>query len=157
MCCDIILLILGIVVLVKGQVLLTRTKEVRGTPARIIGVILLLPLPLSFFAGLLLGALLVSQGKPVNESEIQGIVPFLGPAIIALCLFAAIAIAIAYAQPVRKQGVDADIEAVDVPERYHEHFQAEGDARPAPRSDGPEVTDQLPRPSAHPEDDRIRD
>ena len=73
MCCDVILLILGIIVLIKGQVMLTRTKEVRGTPARVIGVLLILPLPLGFLAGLLLGAFYVAQGKPVTESEIQGV------------------------------------------------------------------------------------
>lgn len=156
MCCDIILMILGIIVLVKGQVLLTRTKEVRGVPARIIGIIFLLPLPLSFVAGLLLGGFLLAQGKPVNESEIQGPAMILGAAILALCLLTAVGIAVAYAQPVRKQSVDTDVEEMDVPEHYHEHFQAEEDARPAPRSDGSEATDKPPRPSARP-DDRIRD
>jgi hypothetical protein len=160
MCCiliDIAMLVFGIITLVRGRFLLTRAKEVRGWPARLIGVVLLLPFPLAFLAGIVLGAIFVVQGQDVQGKDLELVTRGVGRAIVVLCFLTAIGIAVAYAQPVRKHRADEDIEEVDVPEHYHEHFQAEEESRPRPRLDGPEVTDEPPRPSARPEDDRIRD
>lgn len=52
--CEIVMLIFGIITLIRGRFLLFRTKEVRGWPARAIGVILILPMPASFSIGVLL-------------------------------------------------------------------------------------------------------
>ena len=155
MCCDVILLILGIIVLIKGQVMLTRTKEVRGTPARVIGVLLILPLPLGFLAGLLLGAFYVAQGKPVTKSEIQGVGTILGVAIIVLCVLTAIVVASAYAQPIRKRRVEDEIELANPPDRYSEHFRSAEGRRYSSRSEAEDTSDDPPR-SFPPPDDRIQ-
>jgi hypothetical protein len=57
------MLIFGIIALVRGQFTLTRTKVVSGVPARIIGFILLLPLPLMLASGLLIGVFYVMRGS----------------------------------------------------------------------------------------------
>ena len=155
--CEIVMLIFGIITLIRGKFTLTRGKEVRGVPARIIGLVLALPFPLSFALIIFAGIALAIVGKPPAEEDLRTMGIVIEVVIVGLCFIAAIGIANVYSQPVSKQRADENIEEVDLPERYHEHFQAEEDSRTRPRADGPEVTDQPPRPSARPEDDRIRD
>ena len=155
--CEIVMLIFGIITLIRGKFTLTRGKEVRGVPARVIGLVLMLPFPLSLALDLLAGIVLAILGKPPTEQEATTIGVVIEVCIVALCFITAIVMANVYSQPIAKQRADENIEEVDLPERYHEHFQAEEDARSARRSDSPEVTEQPPRPSARPEDDRIRD
>jgi hypothetical protein len=57
------MLIVGIMALVQGRLPLTKTREVRGLPARLLAIVALLPLPLSFVGGLLLGIATVAQGE----------------------------------------------------------------------------------------------
>lgn len=65
-------LVLGIMALIKGEVKLTGKKIVRGPRARVIGVLLLLPLTLSLLGGFVLGLVIGIQGREVNLKELQG-------------------------------------------------------------------------------------
>jgi hypothetical protein len=154
MCCYILLGIFGLIIVIKGQVMLTYTKEVRGIPARLIGILLLLPLPLELLAGLLLGTFYVAQGRTINRSDIQGISAILGVVIIAFCVLSAIAIAAVYAQPISKRRRKGDADPVNLPDHYGEHFQALEGRRPASNSDNITRTDEPP--SVAPPDDRIQ-
>jgi hypothetical protein len=154
--CEIVMLIFGIITLIRGKFMLTRAKEVRGVPARIIGIFLVLPFPLSLALQFLAGIVLAIQGRQPTTQEIKTIAVVIEFSMVAICFLTAVGIAIAYARPARKDRVDEAVEEADMPERYHEHFQSEEGGQPAPRSDKQEVTDQPPRPSARP-DDRIRD
>lgn len=159
MCCNIILLIAGIAVLVRGQVLLTRSKEVRGIPARLIGVFFLLPLPLNFLAVVMLGVYETVQGTTaVSQDALKGPALILNVVGIGVCLLVAFVIAVVYAQPVRKRRRDEEDEEVEgrASEHYREHFQAEEEDRPNPQASNSDVTEQPPRPPRGP-DDRIRD
>ena len=150
-CCYLIPIIFGIVILVKGQVMLTYNRKVYGVPARIIGVILLLPLPLTLFSWMLLGAFSAALDKPIDEEKIGNAVIISVVAIIALCLLAVIVIAIVYSEPIRKRRVDDAIEVVDVPERYSEHFQATEQRPSISRTDSTDTTNEPP-PIAPPDD-----
>ena len=150
-CCYLIPIIFGIVILVKGQVMLTYNRKVYGVPARIIGVILLLPLPLTLFSWMLLGAFNAALDKPIDEEKIGNSIIISVVAIIALCLLAVIVIAIVYSEPIRKRRVDDAIEVVDVPERYSEHFQATEQSPSISRADSTDTTKEPP-PIAPPDD-----
>lgn len=57
------LFILGIVTLVRGRFDFSPTKVAQGAPAYIAGVILLLPFPLAFGVGLIIGIVFATQGR----------------------------------------------------------------------------------------------
>jgi hypothetical protein len=147
MICGIILLVFGILTLAQGKFLLTRGRVVKGGPAYAIGVLLLLPLPLSFLAGLALGAILAARGEPVNTRQIENIAAFIGIGILVLCVGSAIIIAVAKAEPI---------------ERKRPPYQPEEDYddRPLGRHlSGEDMDADIPevRPVRRPPDDRIRE
>jgi hypothetical protein len=154
--CDIIMLIFGIITLVRGKFLLTRAKEVRGVPARIIGVILMLPLPLSFMAGLVLGAVIAAQGKNEDELRTAGII--LGVSITAICFISAIVLAAVTAQPVVKEPSARRRKALiddELPEEYGERFRS-GAAGKESRIESEDITAPEVR-RERPPDDRIQE
>jgi hypothetical protein len=83
---EICLLVLGIITLVTGKINVSGSKMVVGAPARWIGAILLLPLPLSFSVGFVWGMLLAAQGRIPNRQEIQTIGAVIEIGIFALCM-----------------------------------------------------------------------
>jgi hypothetical protein len=107
--CEIVMLIFGIIALVRGKFSLTRKRIVEGVPARIIGVFLILPLPLSLIAGLAFGAGFLAVGKPVEGKELETIGRIVEFAIVAVCFLTALGIAMATAHPPRpKRRADDD-------------------------------------------------
>jgi hypothetical protein len=152
MCCYILLGIFGLFIMIKGQVMLTYTKEVRGMPARLIGLLLILPLPLQLLAGSLVGVVYLMLGRTIQQSELQSIAAILTVAVIAFCVLSAIAIAVAYSQPIAKRRRGGDEEPVNLSDHYREHFQAPQGPRPASDPDGITRTDEPPPPVAPPED-----
>jgi hypothetical protein len=114
MCCvlEIAMLIWGIVALATGKFMVTRNKVVYGPMARVIGAILMLPLPVSFFIGILIGVGFAAQGKKFDMAKAQVFSPIeLG--IVVLCFAAAMAIALATGKPVRKKRIPQDEEYFD--------------------------------------------
>jgi len=90
------MLIVGIMALVKGTVTLSKTRVVEGVPARIAGVIMLLPLPLSFAGGFMLGASrAMTKGGQVNVQEFQTTLIIMEVAIVLSCLAIGVVIALA--------------------------------------------------------------
>jgi hypothetical protein len=109
--------------------LLTRAKEVRGIPARIIGVVLLLPWPSALVVGGVLGGIFAAQGKSVDSPEFKNAVQIASIAVIALWLIVAIAIAAFTAKPIRKSSSKKGPVGVDIPDEYGDHFQPGGGSR----------------------------
>lgn len=147
--------ILGIYILIRGRLLLSRVKEVRGWPARIVGTLLIVPLPLNFLAAL---ALLATLPKGPFNSENEIFVPRINIVQIALmiswiatplCIFAAIGVAVFNAESIRKNRPE-QIEAV-IPDNYDERFQAAG----RDDSNSQDITGGSSHPPIPP-DDRIR-
>jgi hypothetical protein len=85
--------VFGIVVLVTGKVNVTGTKVARGAPARIAGVILLLPFPLSLMVGILIGVIMGASGKIPDQQSLLTIGAIVEFGIIFLCFAAAMLVA----------------------------------------------------------------
>jgi hypothetical protein len=71
MCCiaELICLVFGIVVLATGKIKLTGSRIVKGVPARIIGVLLLLPLVLGTGGAAIYGAMVSFQAAQANPGN----------------------------------------------------------------------------------------
>jgi hypothetical protein len=119
------MLIFGIIALVRGQFTLTRTKVVSGVPARIIGFILLLPLPLMLASGLLIGVFYVMRGKQPRPEELQGVGAVMELGIIFLCFLAAVIVGAATARPPKHRRVPDDLD-----EDYDSRFREDDYRRP---------------------------
>jgi hypothetical protein len=119
---EIIMLVMGIVALVRGKIkILTRTGEVQGTPARVAGIVMILPLPLALLVVVAFGAGFAASGKAAESLES---LRFIEPALVLICLTIAIAIcAFAKKQP------------PPIPDDHHRYYQGPG---PGPRSLPPE-------------------
>jgi hypothetical protein len=105
--------VLGIYSLATGKVKLTRSKVVSGWPARLIGVILLLPFPLTLLVGVAIGAYLVSQGgvgagaRPEDiQARMPPWVPFIGIGMAVLCVIVCVIIGAATGAPPKKERRD---------------------------------------------------
>lgn len=61
------MLVLGIITVATGKLSTSAGKECRGVPARIAGVLLILPLPISLLIGLMIAVILTSQGRHFDE------------------------------------------------------------------------------------------
>src|SRR5215831_8335583 len=61
---EIAMLIVGILALVRGKLTISKTKVVEGTPARLLGILALTPLPAAFLA---IMAYIASQGPADPE------------------------------------------------------------------------------------------
>jgi hypothetical protein len=147
--CEIIMLIFGIIALIRGRFLLTRVKEVRGWPARIIGVLLILPFPLGFLLGMVLGAIFLAMGKEIGGKDFTLAAQIVGFVVVVICFLAAIVVAMIFAQPIRKYRPEP-IETA-LPDDYGDRFQA----REHEASESQDITGGTPSPSAPP-DDRIQ-
>lgn len=120
--CEILMLIFGIITVIRGRFSLTRAKEVRGWPARAIGVILILPMPASFSIGLLLGVVFTALGKNIDDRDFVTAAMVGEFGIVALCFFSAIGVAMFLAEPIRKKRSEPEDTAI--PADYEERFPA---------------------------------
>ena len=119
--CEIVMLIFGIITLIRGRFLLLRTKEVLGWPARIVGLFLIMPFPLSFLTGMVLGAIWMAMGKNIDDRGFLDAARIAELAIVFLCFVSAIGMAMYFAEPVRKRRSEQEIAVL--PEDYDERFQ----------------------------------
>lgn len=125
---EVCMLIFGIIALVRGNFTLTRNKVVTGAPARIIGVILILPLPLALLAGLLIGVYFGMQGR--RPQDIQSIAIPVELGIILGCMLLAVVIGLATGHPPQRRRVPDDLD-----EEYDRRFREDdyaGGERPDP-------------------------
>lgn len=63
------LLIWGIVTLIKGRLTVSKNKVVTGGRARLIGVIMLLPLPLAFIMGAIIGVTKAANNQSADMTD----------------------------------------------------------------------------------------
>jgi hypothetical protein len=119
------MLIMGILALVRGKISLTRNRVVTGTPARVIGVVLVLPLPLALVSGFVLGIVLValSGGAPPKQADLVKYALPLEVGIVLLCGLAAVIIGATQARPAKevlKEELGLPLEGIDP--NYREQF-----------------------------------
>jgi hypothetical protein len=110
--CEIVVLIgmlvMGIYTLVTGKIKLSARKIVEGGMARLIGLILMVPLPLTLGIGLILGIAAAAQNPQNPQAHIPAWAAFIGIGSAAICAITAILIAVATAKPVVKEPGPSD-------------------------------------------------
>src|SRR5262245_24540363 len=80
------MLVAGLMALVSGKFTLIKNKTITGLSARLAGLVLLLPLPLSFVAGLVIALAKSAPGRPFNADAFKGSFALLELAIALACL-----------------------------------------------------------------------
>jgi hypothetical protein len=163
---EIAMLIAGIVALVKGEFNLTRNKVVRGAVARVIGVLLLAPLPIAFAIVFAVAARHTVQGRDPNDTGLRLTYALIEIGVIALFGVTAIVVAAFNAEaPKRKKRKRRDEEDEEEyeepPRRRRPRYEDEEDDRPQPRRRPREEDEEeeLPprrRPRAADDEDRPR-
>ena len=93
------MLIAGIIALATGKFTLSKKRIAKGTAARVAGVVLLLPLPLAFAAGFVIGLTCTAQGVPFRAEDWKFDLALIEGTIILGCLILAIVIAYSHSRP----------------------------------------------------------
>lgn len=96
---EIVLLVVGIMALVKGKLTLSKKHVLYGTPARLVGLIGMAPLPLSFAGGMAIGIYYAAQGKPFDVGTHYGKLALMEIGILISCVVAMYAIGARFAGP----------------------------------------------------------
>lgn len=103
-CCiaEIAMLVFGIVTLVKGTFQVSRNRVVQGTPAYLIGAILVAVLPTVLAIGFVAGVVMTAKaGRPPTPQELQWLTG-VEPAITLLALVAVLTIGLTAGKPKQK-------------------------------------------------------
>ena len=88
----IVLLVIGIVAFVRGQISVTKTRELRGGGLYAVAALFCLPLPLSIVVGLAFGAASASSGQPLDDGRLRVVslvttwIPVIAAFILAFAL-----------------------------------------------------------------------
>ena len=93
------LLIMGIYALATGKLTLTKRRVVRGTRARLLAIIALLPIPITVLLGMILGIIFIGQGRSVSGSEFRWMATGIEAGVVVLCVIALYAIGWRLAEP----------------------------------------------------------
>jgi hypothetical protein len=108
------MLIVGIIALARGKFSLTKKQVVEGATARVVGFVLILPLPLAFAAGFVISFGQAAQGKQVQLEDLKGTLTMVELGIVAACLIVAVAITLVSAQaPASKRPPDGGSDEAD--------------------------------------------
>jgi hypothetical protein len=118
---DIVLLVLGILAVAKGKFSLSGSRVVEGVPARLVGVLLILPLPASIAIGLLYSEPKSAQGDPFDLLE-DGIFTLIQLGILVVTLLLAGVVCLTCSRPrkryspvIRRQGSHEDTDGWEDP------------------------------------------
>jgi predicted Zn finger-like uncharacterized protein len=99
---EIAMFVMGIIAIVKGKLTLAKGKVVYGTPARLIGAIGLLPLPLAFLAIIVFAVIVAASDPNFNERAFEQQYRWTAVGIevgcVLLCLVLFYAIGLRYAE-----------------------------------------------------------
>jgi hypothetical protein len=141
MCClvvEIIMFVLGVIGVARGKVSLTRTRVAIGSPARIAGAILLVPLPAYIGANVVAGVALFGGGGAQPNLGLQtaaGIVSLISIAVTLACFVTAIVICAVTAKPLSKRKAAV----MSIQEKDLEYFE---DGKTRDRGDEPSEPDE---------------
>jgi hypothetical protein len=101
MIAEIALLLIGLYALITGRLLNSGGKYVvQGWPARVIGIIGLLPIPVSLVFGIAVAALFVMQGREVTLASFFWVGTAIEAATIVVCVVAMVVLARVWREPV---------------------------------------------------------
>ncbi|MBV9122606.1 MAG: hypothetical protein JO112_04550, partial [Planctomycetes bacterium] len=146
---EVAMLLAGIYALVTGKVKLTKKIAAQGAAARLAGLVMMLPWPLSYCIGFAYGTYLVSRGQPIDRSNLLMVGTLIDLGCTAGCLAVAAVITLLGAQE----------EEEDTPalrrryQKWADRSSGEGRKRPRVQTDewGGEETPSR-RPSAEKSD-----
>jgi len=82
------LLIVGIMALVRGKLPLTKKRVVYGLPARLLAIIALLPIPVTFVAAIVFAIVMDTRGQNPASSAVRWTGAGIEAAIVILCIAA---------------------------------------------------------------------
>lgn len=94
---EIAMAVWGVIVLFTGRLKVSSSKVVQGTPARLLGLLMLAPLPLAFLAGIAIGVWAAANGR--NVDDIRGPLLLAEVAIVVVTAIAVFSIAHAIGKP----------------------------------------------------------
>lgn len=99
---EIALLYIGLYALIKGTFPISKKAKhvVRGLPARVIGVICLLPLPLAFVVSFFVAMIFVAQGREVTQKSFFWVGTVIEGSIVMSCIVAVAVLSRIYRLPV---------------------------------------------------------
>lgn len=99
------MLVAGVIAFFSGKFKLTRNRVAKGTAARVAGIVLLLPVPLAFTAGFVLGLKQAAQHKPLTAPDFKAALLLVELLLVGSGLFVALMIALAFAERPRDRRV----------------------------------------------------
>lgn len=101
---EIAMLVMGVYALAAGKLMSSKKAKyvVRGWPARIIGIICLLPIPLAFLTSAVVAALFIAQGKPVTKESFFWVGTGIEAGAVVLCVVVATILERSYRTPVQQ-------------------------------------------------------
>lgn len=148
------LAIFGLIALIRGKMTISKSKVIVGTPARLIGLLALVPIPLTLGVGMLIGIAKVAEGgnpekiAEDNRGLLMGVE--IGIVIVTAILVFGLGAALGVSP--------AEAERRDRAGRYDEEDDEYEDARPRRRRDRDEDDeeddrDDRPRRRSRDEDD----
>jgi len=118
MCCipELAMLVFGVFTLVNGSFRLSQEKVVWGVPARIMGALLLVPMPLEFVIFFTTVIVYAAQGRQLDPESLRWLVPTNAGIVLGTCVLI-LGIGLTAAEPVegKKSTLDGENEGDDVP------------------------------------------
>jgi cation transporter-like permease len=118
MCCipELAMLVFGVFTLVNGSFRMSQEKVVWGVPARIMGALLLVPMPLEFVIFFTTVFAYTAQGRPLDPENLRWLVLTNAGIVLGTCVLILV-IGLTAAEPVegKKSPRDGEYEGDDVP------------------------------------------
>jgi hypothetical protein len=96
---EIAMLVLSLYALATGKLKLSKHRVVRGTPARLLGVVGLMQLPLAFCGGVAVGVVMSSCGQDPTDPSVKWILTIIEAGTLVFCLLVIYAVGGLVAQP----------------------------------------------------------
>ena len=141
---EIAMLIFGIYALIAGKMNMGKNKVVLGLPARLIGLIGLVPLPLSLLVGVVFGIIWAAQNRPMDGTFL-GIATGIEVAIVLSCF--ALMMGLGYLMAGPPPEVDRVRRYDELEEEEEEEYdRPRKKKRPVRDDDGDESISQKPLP-----------
>jgi hypothetical protein len=105
---EIAMIVLGLMAIVTGKMTLSKTKVVFGTPARILGVVAMLPMPLAFITAVPVAIVMGLQGRAVMTNSAKLTFTLIELGIVVACMVIIYAVGGKYAEDPTLPGTPVD-------------------------------------------------
>ena len=101
---EIALIVMGVYALITGKLLTSKKSKyvLQGWPARVIGLICLLPIPLAFVTSVVVATIFLTLGKPVNQESFFLVGAGIEIGVLILCVIVVTILERTYRTPVQQ-------------------------------------------------------